>query len=275
MAKNGDVSIAWGTPVFCDDQAKDLVCKQTPSYATNTQINKDAKVTLFLSKGKETVQVPDVTGAKENNAKQRLEGKGFKVETTTEESTTADEGTVLKQDPVGGKSIERGGTVTITVAKAPSTIELPNVVGQNASDAQSILKKAGFTNIVTQQQPSNEEQNKVIAQSPDPFQQYAADTQITLTVSSGAAQTAAVPNVIGQTVQNAKQMLAANGFTNIQFADNSSDNDNAQVTNQDPAANTPETDPGSVTVTLTTVDAGGNGGNNNGGNGGFFGGFTR
>jgi beta-lactam-binding protein with PASTA domain/predicted Ser/Thr protein kinase len=273
MAKNGNVAINWGTPTFCDDQAKNLVCKQTPSYAANTQINKDAEVTLFLSKGKETVQVPEVTGDKENDAKQQLEDKGFKVETTTEESTSADEGTVLKQNPAGGKSIERGGTVTITVAKAPSTIELPNVVGQNASDAESILKRAGFTNITTQQQSSNEDQDKVIAQSPDPFQRYAADTQITLTVSSGPSQsTSTVPNVVGQTLRDAKQLLAAKGFTNLQLTPNSSNNDNAQVINQDPAANTPEADPGSVTVTLTTADSGGNGNGGGGGGGGFFGG---
>jgi serine/threonine-protein kinase len=75
-------------------------------------------------------------------------------------------------------------------------------------------------------------------------------------------------------VKAAKQLLQASGFNDIQFPNNSPSDDNAIVTNQDPAAGTQETDPGGTTINLTTVDTngGGNGGGNNGGVGGIFGG---
>jgi eukaryotic-like serine/threonine-protein kinase len=263
MATNGNVSINWGTPVFCDDQAKSLVCKQTPAFSPDTQINKDEKVTLFLSKGKQRVQVPDVTGQSQGDATQTLQNSGFQVDTKTQETASAAEGTVLSQDPAGGKTAAKGSTVTITVAKKPTTIQLPNVVGQNVTNAENILKQAGFTNITTQQEPSAQPQNTVTKQSPDPFNEYAADTQITLTVSSGVSATT-VPNVVGQTVKDARKILQNSGFTNIQFAGGSSSDDSARVAAQDPPANTPESDPGSVPITLTTI-----GGNNGGG---FFGG---
>jgi serine/threonine-protein kinase len=82
-----------------------------------------------------------------------------------------------------------------------------------------------------------------------------------------------VPQVVGQTVGQAKQILAQQGFTNIQFAGGSDQSDNALVAGQNPGPNQEVDDPAATTITLQTV---GVGGNNNGGNGngGIFGGLN-
>lgn len=86
-------------------------------------------------------------------------------------------------------------------------------------------------------------------------------------------QQTAVPDVRGQSVKDAKKTLQQAGFNNIQFANGSDQSDNAIVLQQDPQGNTGVDDPGSTTVTLTTVGNGGNNGGNNGGTN-FFGGVT-
>lgn len=82
-----------------------------------------------------------------------------------------------------------------------------------------------------------------------------------------------VPDVRGRTVAQARQILNAAGFTNIQFANGSDQSDTAVVAQQDPGGGNEVNDPGQTQITLATVSVGG--GNNNGGNnggGGFFGG---
>ncbi|MDX6329026.1 MAG: eukaryotic-like serine/threonine-protein kinase [Streptomycetaceae bacterium] len=270
---NGGVKITFGSDETCADQKKGLVCSQDPTYVNNGTIAKTKTVTLHLSSGPVQVTVPDVTSDTQDQATQTLEGKGFNVVTKNKESTTADTGSVLAQNPPGGQKADKASTVTLTIAVAPSKITLPNVIGLNISDAKKTLSDAGFTNVNTQQESSATPQNQVTKQTPDGNASYTPDTAITLTVSSGQQQTA-VPNVVGQSVKAAKQLLQASGFNDIQFPNNSPSDDNAIVTNQDPAANTQETDPGGTTINLTTVDTngGGNGGGNNGGVGGIFGG---
>lgn len=263
QATNASITIAWGDTVSCEDTNVKVnqVCTQDPAFASGGTIAKTDTVTLHLSKGLPQVNVPDVTNKTQDEATSELEGKGFKVEPKTKESTTADAGTVLSQDPKGGTQADKGATITITVAAEPSKITLPNVINTNVDDAKKLLSGKGFTNVQTQEQSSTSAQGTVIGQTPDGNADYSPDTQITLTVSSGQQQTA-VPNVFGKTVSQARAILSASGFNNIQFANGSSSDDNAIVTSQDPAANTPETDPGSVPITLTTVDSNNNGGNN-------------
>ena len=83
-----------------------------------------------------------------------------------------------------------------------------------------------------------------------------------------------VPQVVGQTVGQAKQILAQQGFTNIQFAGGSDQSDNALVAGQNPGPNQEVDDPAATTITLQTVGVGGGNNGGNGGNGGIFGGLS-
>ena len=63
-----------------------------------------------------------------------------------------------------------------------------------------------------------------------------------------------VPNVVGQKVKDAKKTLQQAGFNNIQIQ--GPQDDNAQVTGQNPPADQPS-DPSNTTVILTTQGGGG------------------
>jgi eukaryotic-like serine/threonine-protein kinase len=122
-------------------------------------------VTVFVSSGKPLSTVPDVTGQSEAAAKSQLQG--FTVKTTTQTSTTAPDGTVISQSPTGGSQVPAGSTVSLVIAKAPTTASVPKVVGQTPAAAASALTSAGFT--VTQQAQNVTDKTKdglVISQTP-------------------------------------------------------------------------------------------------------------
>jgi serine/threonine-protein kinase len=75
-------------------------------------------ITLQVSQGPQTSQVPDVTSQLEPDARAQLESSGFEVQTVEEIVDSADlDGKVLSQDPEGGSEAEEGTTVVIVVGR--------------------------------------------------------------------------------------------------------------------------------------------------------------
>ena len=74
-------------------------------------------VKIHISKGTgiKQVNVVSVTGQNEANAKTTLTGLGLKVNVAYEEDTSKVDGIVLKQSLEGGKTVDEGTTITITV----------------------------------------------------------------------------------------------------------------------------------------------------------------
>ncbi len=140
-------------------------------------------VTIFVSKGPPAVQVPDVTSEDLGTAKATLQGRNFNVSTTDQVTTTAAPGTVLSQNPAGGKSAPSGSTVTLVVAKAPPTVAVPNVVGQTTGAADATLGAAGFPAVPQQQTVTNQSQNGVVlSQNPTASTQAKKGTNVTIVI---------------------------------------------------------------------------------------------
>ena len=98
------------------DQPEGVVVGQTP--AAGTQQGKGSAVTLQVSKGPQSSQVPDVTSLTEADATAQLTQSGFEVQVVEEIVDTPDlDGRVLSQDPEGGTDAEQGTTVVIVVGR--------------------------------------------------------------------------------------------------------------------------------------------------------------
>ena len=76
-------------------------------------------IKIHISKGTgiKQVNVVSVAGQNEANAKTTLTGLGLKVNVAYEEDTSKADGIVLKQSLEGGKTVDEGTTITITVNK--------------------------------------------------------------------------------------------------------------------------------------------------------------
>ncbi|MFJ2161604.1 Stk1 family PASTA domain-containing Ser/Thr kinase [Streptomyces sp. NPDC087856] len=271
MAVNSGLKLAEPTRKACENAPKGSVCSQDP--AANTDVNKGDTINLVVSTGAPKVVVPSVVGQNVDDATSTLEGDKYKFVVKTKQKVSGeDPGTVLDQDPALGAEVQKGTTITLTVAKAQAKSTVPDVSGKSCDDAKAQMQQNDLVGNCTEVATTDTNLNgKVVATSP------AAGTQVdknsAVNIQIGKVSQTQVPNVVGQTVKNAKQILQQNGFTNIQFADNSDQGDNAIVTQQDPGQGTQVNDPGSTQINLTSVGTGnGNGGNNGGG--GFFGGLN-
>ncbi|WP_329554046.1 Stk1 family PASTA domain-containing Ser/Thr kinase [Streptomyces sp. NBC_00696] len=270
MADNIGLKLSF-TSKTCENQVKGKICTQDPDPTTS--VKKDSTVNLVVSTGAPKVVVPSVVGQSVDDATSTLEGDKYKFVVKTKQKVSGeDPGTVLDQDPALGAEVQKGTTITLTVAKAQAKSTVPDVSGKSCDDAKAQMQQNDLVGNCTEVATTDTNLNgKVVATSP------AAGTQVdknsAVNIQIGKVSQTQVPNVVGQTVKNAKQILQQNGFTNIQFADNSDQGDNAIVTQQDPGQGTQVNDPGSTQINLTSVGTGnGNGGNNGGG--GFFGGLN-
>ncbi|MSX02259.1 MAG: Stk1 family PASTA domain-containing Ser/Thr kinase, partial [Actinobacteria bacterium] len=99
-----------------------------------TPVAQGSTVTLVVSSGKATVEVPAVVGQNIDDARATLRGAGFGVSVTEQESTST-AGTVLRQDPGAGSKADKGSTIALVVAKAPATTKVPNTVGEDEASA--------------------------------------------------------------------------------------------------------------------------------------------
>lgn len=110
-----------------------------------TELKRDAKVSVVVSKGPEPIDVPSVTGKSASEATQALEDAGLEA-TRAEDaySTTVDKGSVISQSPANG-TLTRGESVTLTVSKGPEMVAVPKVEGLTQAAATKKLEAAGFT----------------------------------------------------------------------------------------------------------------------------------
>ncbi|KUN64966.1 serine/threonine protein kinase [Streptomyces canus] len=271
LLTNSDLKLGQITPKPCENTAKGNVCSQDP--ASGQTVDKQSAVSIVVSTGAPKVAVPSVLGQDIDQATETLQDDKYQfVVKTKQEVSTEKEGTVLNQDPELGEEVEKGSTITLTIAKPEEKSTVPDVIGQSCDDARAQMQANNLVGNCTEVETNDTSKiGKVIATSPQAGTQADKNSSVNIQIGKPADKTE-VPNVVGQTVAQARQILNNAGFTNIQFANGSDQSDTALVAQQNPNAGDEADDPGNTQITLATVSVGG--GNNNGGNngGGFFGG---
>ncbi|MFC7574772.1 PASTA domain-containing protein [Klenkia terrae] len=197
-----------------------------------------------------TVQVPNLVNQPQAAAEAALTQQGLELGTvSTEASTTVAEGSVISTDPAAGQSVDEGTAVNLLVSAGPDTETIPNVVGLAEAAARANLENAGFTRINTSQVPSTEAAGTVVSVSPAEGSEANPETQvITLSLSSGSAP---IPDVRGQTYDQARATLQAAGFTDItQQNAESNDVPAGQAIGTEPGTNTQATADDQITVLI-------------------------
>ncbi len=100
-------------PVFNEEIAKGYVVTQ--SIAPNSTVPKGTEIVLYVSKGKEQIVLPDVTGSDYEEAVARLTELGFKCERTETSDGNYRENEVISMAPLSDKTYSRGTTVYLKV----------------------------------------------------------------------------------------------------------------------------------------------------------------
>ena len=132
---------------FSDTVDIDKIMAQSPK--AGAKIEKGATVDVTVSRGAESVEVPDVVNNTVDAATSILQNAGFKVSRFDDYSETVDKDHIIKQSPISGDKSKKGSTVTITVSKGSAKVSLINLKGMKQSDAAAWLTSNELVSSVT------------------------------------------------------------------------------------------------------------------------------
>ncbi|MBE6799863.1 MAG: PASTA domain-containing protein [Ruminococcaceae bacterium] len=169
--------------VFDSDIAEGRIISQHPEGGTE-QIP-GSNVHLYVSKGPDTVKMPNVVNRHIDDAEEILTSKGFFVNVEYKRTDNVKENHVIKQSYKKGEKVDRGACVTLTVASGRETIDVANVVGKISSSANDILSEQGFDIEIAEKYDSNVEKGYIISQKPAANTAQLPGSTITIYVSKG------------------------------------------------------------------------------------------
>ncbi|SDK66759.1 serine/threonine protein kinase [Glycomyces sambucus] len=110
------------------------------------EVKSGSSVVLFVSDGFPPLNVPDVVGLAETDARAALEAEELVVgEVANRHSDSIPAGSVIEQSPAADAPAGPGDEVDLVVSDGPEPVTVPDVVGKDIQDATEELEALGFT----------------------------------------------------------------------------------------------------------------------------------
>lgn len=202
--------------------------------------------------------VPNVIGMDVSEAEEIISKSGFvnKVASYTfyKREYQGQEGRVVSQSPEARKQSPKGSEVKITVYN-PSTIPIPNLVGELQEVAEERIEKSGFLSKVefhtTYNRAYRTYDDKVAEQSPEAGIKKPQGSEVIITVYIHPP----VPNVIGNSQQKAEEIIKKTGYLPeveyfTGFLEKYQGQEGKVVVSQRPAAGSERYQGSSITITV-------------------------
>jgi serine/threonine-protein kinase len=125
--------------VFDPEIAEGRVIRTDPEPGTVLNENSDLMINVFVSLGKQTVSIPDVTGQPAADATTALTTVGLTVGSTNKEnSATAPADAVIRTDPPAGTASFVGDSIDLVISTG--LVSVPDVTGQALEVASAALQ---------------------------------------------------------------------------------------------------------------------------------------
>ena len=156
--------------------------------AAGTQLTEGSKVTMYVSLGIESVEVPSITGMSLEEAQAAIQNVGLQASVTEDYSDTVASGMVISQDPASGK-VKKGSTVNIVVSKGAKVkmVTVPSLSGMTQQAAEQAIIDAGLTvGSVTEEYNAGVSAGYVISQTASVGSQIEKGSSVGFVVSKGA-----------------------------------------------------------------------------------------
>lgn len=189
----------------------DRIISQDPK--AGDKIDKGGVVFVVVSKGRQGVKVPDVTGEDLGQATHLLGEVGLEIgQVQKVYSDEVEEDTVISQDPKAGKKVAKETAVNLVVSKGSQRVSIPDVVGKTSSQAAAILGQASLN--VEQQEESSKTvgEGKVIRTIPAAGAEVKRGATVAIIVSTGPEHVV-VPDVTTKLQATATTQLETAGFS--------------------------------------------------------------
>ncbi len=193
-------------PDFDDDE----VFAQDPE--ANAELEVGGEVTLTVSSGEPTVEVPEVITFTEEDARSVLGDAGFRdIQVEPVFDDELESGRVVSQDPAPGEPAPLSATITLSISQGAEERPVPEVAGLSASEAEAILRRQEFEVAQALENSARVAEGDVIRTSPGAGTVLEVGETVTLIVSAGPEQVI-VPNVVEKTEETARRELDLAGF---------------------------------------------------------------
>lgn len=126
---------------------------------------------LITSKDVKEVKVPKVVGLTTEEAIKKIKEKGLEYTTKSEESTTVEEGKVIRTEPKAGSTRTKKSTITIVESSGKEYVVLEDYTGQNYYEIKGKLEAKGIkvemkTKSVENASEYKDKKDNIISQEP-------------------------------------------------------------------------------------------------------------
>ena len=167
---------------FSDKIPKGRVTSQRPSGGTRAKVK--SEVRLFLSRGTDQLEVPNLVGITLVQAQRTLAETGLALgSVTTVHSDVHARETIIAQNPPAGTSAIRGASVRLLESLGPweELVAMPDLRGREMVAAINLLRELQVEVRVSFERSVSRE-GQVIVQDPPPGTQVKVGGQVTITV---------------------------------------------------------------------------------------------
>lgn len=187
---------------FSEDVDKGLVITSIPGGGGH--LPKNGTVHLVLSKGKERISVPSISGMTQDAATTALINAGLKVGNISQAfDMKIPLGMVINGNPTASSLVRRNSIVDVVISKGVEQIQLTSYVGKSSDQATNELTDAGFKVKNSYAYSESVPAGAVISQSPDTAATADKGSTITVVISRGT-EFVFIPNLFSLTEADAK-----------------------------------------------------------------------
>ncbi|MBS8263414.1 Stk1 family PASTA domain-containing Ser/Thr kinase [Mesobacillus boroniphilus] len=149
-------------------------------------IKEGNEIDLYISAGKEKVELSDYTDRMYDDVVRLLEGKGFKDFKKIEEHDDSEAGTILEQDPPGGESVIPGDTtLEFKVSKGPELVTLGDLTEYNQRNLDLYADTTGLVIESTEEFHDTIPAGLVISQKPEAGTELKKGSKVNVVLSKG------------------------------------------------------------------------------------------
>lgn len=174
------------------------------------------------------IEVPTVLNLSEDEAVKLLKSKNLKANVSRyAESNNYSQGKVMEQDPSPKTKVKPYSTVNLVISQGRE-VEVPDLSNMTIDQAEESLKEVGLSLGKTNSEYSDTvEKDKIIDQSPKADEKVQSGSEIDISVSLGKKEpevkNVSVPNLVGQTEENAISIADSSGISvrniNYEYSD--------------------------------------------------------
>ena len=170
--------------VASDTVPEGKIAQTNPS--PGSKVKAGQTIRAYLSSGSDQVDVPDLSGMTQDQARSTLKGVGLELGNVTSVDSEKEKDRIVEQDPATGTKVKKGTTVGVSISSGkPAQVEIPTVVGMGRDDAEAQLKALGLT-VTVEEVAGNQPAGQVLSVEPGEGSKVEKNSTVKLKVSKGA-----------------------------------------------------------------------------------------